>query len=148
MFYKGFLELSPISRIFPLAVSTSKSTSIVIVPYLLVFVQLVPSQEEKHSFCLASVTYLGHVIDASGTIPDQLKVKAIFECLFSKDVKQYFSFFGIAKNYGKFVPNILFVALLLYKLTKNTLRIFKSSSADGIRIISKVFGVRYTTNII
>ena len=73
---------------------------------------------EKCQFCLSSLSYLGHVIDAEGTRPDPLKVKDIVNCPAPKDAQQLRSFLGMANYYGKFVQGMSTTAGALYKLTR------------------------------
>lgn len=58
-------------------------------------------KRDKCFFCLLSVTKLGHVIDASGTRPDSMKVKAILECPVPADVQKLCSFLSMANYYRK-----------------------------------------------
>lgn len=85
--YNCFVVSSPISTIFLQPFPTSKSTIVRLhALLLLVFVDLNPSLEGEMLILLPSLTYLGHAIDASSTLSDPLKVKAILECHDSADV--------------------------------------------------------------
>ena len=79
-------------------------------------------KREKCEFCLPSLTYLGHIIDANGTRPDPAKVRAIVDCPIPKDAQQLRSFLGMVNYYGKFVPNLSTSAGSLYGLTKKNVQ--------------------------
>ncbi|MCP6768663.1 hypothetical protein NL529_27865, partial [Klebsiella pneumoniae] len=76
-------------------------------------------KKEKCPFCLPNITYLGHVIEATGTSPYPEKVKAILECSVSTDEEQLRFFLGKANYNGKFVPNLSTDAVPFYQLTQN-----------------------------
>ena len=73
---------------------------------------------EKCEFGLASLKYLGHIIDANGTRADPTKVRAIVDCPRPQSLNQLRSFLGMVNYYNKFVPNISTVTNVQYDLTK------------------------------
>ena len=77
---------------------------------------------EKCEFCLRSLKYLGHIIDANGTRADPAKARAIVDCPRRQSSNQLQSFLGMVNYYGKFVPNISTVTGPLYDLTKKDVK--------------------------
>lgn len=64
-----------------------------------------------------TITYFGHVIDASGTRHDPSKVLASIDCPFPKDAQQLRSCLEIGNYYGNVVPNMSTAAGSLCFLT-------------------------------
>ena len=75
-------------------------------------------KKEKYSFCLQQPCYLGHIIDASATLPDPEKVRAIVKCPVATNSDQLRSFLGMTNYYGKFIANMSCVAAPFYSLTR------------------------------
>ena len=71
-----------------------------------------------NQFAIDKVEYLGHVVTSEGVKPDSSKIKAIRQYPRSKNVKEIWSFVGLASNYHRHVPNFADIALPLTKLTK------------------------------
>ena len=63
-------------------------------------------KQEKCSFMLPSVDYLGHTISAKGLQPTQEKVRAITDAPTPGNVSQLRSFFGLVNYYSKFLPQL------------------------------------------
>ena len=61
---------------------------------------------EKCVFSVDSVTFLGHVIDASGIRSDPAKVKAIVEMPAPENVSDVRRFLGMVNHLRKFIPNL------------------------------------------
>ena len=75
-------------------------------------------KREKCEFCLPSLSYLGHIIDAFGTKPDPEKVRAVVDCAVPENAEKLRSFLGMANYYGKFISNLSGIAAPLYALTR------------------------------
>ena len=75
-------------------------------------------KKEKCEFCLASLSYLGFIIDSSGTRPDPANVRAIVECPVPNNADRLRSFLGMANYYGRFIANMSSKAAPLYALTR------------------------------
>ena len=65
---------------------------------------------------LDSIEYLGHVIDAQGLHPTQLKTEALKNAPRPKNVSELRSFLGIVTYYSKFLPNLSSKLTPLYTL--------------------------------
>ena len=63
-------------------------------------------KQEKCSFLLPKVEYLGHQISQEGIQPLSNKVAAIADAPIPKDPQQLRSFLGLVNYYGKFIPNL------------------------------------------
>ena len=59
-------------------------------------------KKSKCKFRVSSVEYLGHIIDANGLHPSELKVKAIKEAPTPTNVTELKSFFGLLNYWNKF----------------------------------------------
>ena len=76
-------------------------------------------KRQKCGFLLPSIEYLGHIIAAEGTKPNNQKVKAIMNAPTPTDVSQLRSFLGLMNYYGKFLPNLSTVLAPLHYLLRN-----------------------------
>ena len=63
-------------------------------------------KKSKCFFMRASVTYLGHLINAEGIHATPEKIKAIVEAPMPTNVQQLRSFLGLLNYYRKFLPNL------------------------------------------
>ena len=72
----------------------------------------------KCDFAQLEVTYLGHVVSATGIQTDPRKSQAVHEFPTPSNVKEVRSFVGLASYYRKFIPNFSRVAGPLHALTK------------------------------
>lgn len=61
---------------------------------------------DKCEFMKSSVSYLGHVIDATGIHPMKEKTDAIQKAPVPKNVTELRSFLALLNYYGKFIPNL------------------------------------------
>lgn len=62
--------------------------------------------EAKCAFNLTSVTFLGHIVDATGVHADPRKVNAISNFSAPTTVSELRTFMGMANQLGKFLPNL------------------------------------------
>ena len=62
------------------------------------------------------VEYLGHMIDATGILQSEDKVRAIHEAPTPHDITQLRAFVGLLNYYGKFIPQVDTHVAPLYKL--------------------------------
>ena len=76
-------------------------------------------KEEKCSFCLPEVEYLGHSISAEGLRPSVTKVQAITDAPKPSKVSELKWFLGLMNYYAKFIPNLATTLAPLYKLLGN-----------------------------
>ena len=74
--------------------------------------------EKKCKFCVDSVEYLGHRIDAEGCHPTEAKVRAIQSAPIPKNVSELKSFLGILNYYARFIANRSDVLSPLHDLLK------------------------------
>ncbi|XP_065190696.1 uncharacterized protein K02A2.6-like [Sycon ciliatum] len=70
----------------------------------------------KCSFARSSVTFLGHIIDASGIKPTKEKVQDVIDARAPTDVQELRSYLGLINYYHKFIPNLSSVLAPLYEL--------------------------------
>ncbi len=78
-------------------------------------------KQDKCSFLLPSVEFLGHRISAEGIQPTTEKVEAIHKAPEPQDITQLRSFLGAVNYYHKFLPDLSTVLAPLYHLLqKNT----------------------------
>ena len=75
-------------------------------------------KQEKCSFCLPEVDYLGHTISAKGLRPSPAKVRATTEISQPTDVTQLKAFLGLVNYYAKFLPDLATKLAPLYQLLK------------------------------
>ena len=73
-------------------------------------------KKNKCKFMASSVSYLGHVIDASGLHPMPDKIKAVEDAPTPTNVTELKSYLGLLTYYGKFLPNLATRLAPLYKL--------------------------------
>jgi hypothetical protein len=76
------------------------------------------SEKSKCSFATTSVTYLGHVVSASGVAMDTGKVQAVLDWPIPRSVRTLRGFLGLAGYYRKFIPNFGSIAAPLTQLLK------------------------------
>ena len=76
-------------------------------------------KQEKCSFMLPEVEYLGHSISAQGIRPLSGKVRAIRDAPWPQDISQLRSFLGMLNYYGKFLPNLATLLRPLYDLLRS-----------------------------
>lgn len=72
----------------------------------------------KCKFAKREISYLGHVISASGVATDQTKIEVILSWLTPINVKELRSFLGLAGYYRKFVRHFAVLAKPLHQLLK------------------------------
>jgi len=60
--------------------------------------------EAKCSFCVNSLTFLGHEVSASGIAPSTAKVQAILDFQQPRTKKELHRYLGMYQFYGRFVP--------------------------------------------
>ena len=70
----------------------------------------------KCSFTRSSVTFLGHIIDASGIKPTKEKVQDVIDARAPTDVQELRSYLGLINYYHKFIPKLSSVLAPLYEL--------------------------------
>ena len=75
-------------------------------------------KEEKCSFAVNNVSYLGFQVDSNGIHKTDDKIRAIQEVPVPTSVTELKSFLELITFYARFVPNLATVAEPLYKLTK------------------------------
>ena len=73
---------------------------------------------KKCKYNQEEVTFLGHVVSASGIRPDSEKVKAILQIPEPKTPAVIRSFIGLAGYYRKFIPGFSTISEPLRKLTQ------------------------------
>lgn len=61
---------------------------------------------EKCDLFMRQVTFLGHVIFASGISPDPSKTKAVQKMKVTRNVSELRSFLGMVNQLGKFIPKL------------------------------------------
>ena len=76
-------------------------------------------KQEKCSFMLPEVEYLGHSISAQGIRSLREKVRAIRDAPRPQDISQIRSFLGMLNYYGKFLPNLATLLRPLYDLLQS-----------------------------
>ena len=64
-------------------------------------------KDSKCEFLVASVTYLGHQIDADGLHPVNEKIKAIQDAPEPRNVTELKSYLGLLSYYSRFLSNML-----------------------------------------
>ena len=74
--------------------------------------------QEKCTFLMPEVEYVGHKICLEGMQPTETKVHAETDTPEPKRVAELRSFLEIVKYYGKFLPNLATTAAPLYNLLK------------------------------
>ena len=79
-------------------------------------------KQEKCTFLVPEVEYLGHKICQEGLQPTESKVRAIADAPEPKRVSELRSFLGLVNYYGKFLPNLATTAAPLYTLLKKNAR--------------------------
>ena len=75
-------------------------------------------KQEKCSFLLSSVEYLGHTISKEGLKTSDSKVKAISNAQAPSNVSELHSFIGLVNYYGKFLPDLATTLTPLYDLLR------------------------------
>jgi hypothetical protein len=75
-------------------------------------------KKSKCSFATTSITYLGHVVSASGVAMDTRKVQAVLDWPIPLSVRTLRGFLGLAGYYLKFIPNFGSIAAPLTQLLK------------------------------
>ena len=78
--------------------------------------------QEKCSFGMASVQYLGFKISARGVETTDEKVSAIREAPEPQNVSQLRGWLGLINYYGKFLPNLASVLAPLYRLLRREVK--------------------------
>ena len=73
-------------------------------------------KKNKCKFMASSVSYLGHVIDASGLHPMPDKIKAVEDTPTPTNVTELKSYLGLLTYYGEFLPNLATRLVPLFKL--------------------------------
>ena len=73
----------------------------------------------KCEFMSASVTYLGHCIDAQELHPTSDKIDAIQKAPTPKNLTQLRAYFGLLNSYNRFLPNLSSELFPLYSLLHN-----------------------------
>jgi len=76
----------------------------------------------KCKFCATEVSYLGHVISASGIQPDPAKISAIENMQPPTKIKGVKSFLGLISYYRKFIPNCAKICQPLNRLLKKDVK--------------------------
>ena len=79
-------------------------------------------KQEKCTFLMPEVEYLGHRICQEGLQPTESKVRAVADAPEPKRVSELRSFLGLVNYYGKFLPNLATIAAPLYTLLKKNAR--------------------------
>ena len=74
--------------------------------------------QNKCTFGVSSIEYLGFIIDGTGIHKTEEKVKAIREAKVPENVKELQSFLGLVTFYGKFIKDLATIAHPLYNLLK------------------------------
>ena len=86
-----------------------------------------------------SVTYLGHIIDATGVHPTGEKVEAIKNAPAPQNVTELRSFLGLVNFYHKFLPNVSAILAPLHQLLHKEVRWVwseeHSKAFDAIKIL-------------
>ena len=77
-------------------------------------------KQEKCSFMMSEVEYLGHRIFAKGLQPLPSKVRAIQEAPTPTEVSQLRSFIGLLGYYGRFLPDLATILSPLYELLQSS----------------------------
>ena len=80
------------------------------------------AQKSKCQFMKASVTFLGHRVDADGIHPLPEKVEAVVKAPTPRNLKELKSFLGLLSYYSKFLPNLSSVLAPLYCLLRKDAR--------------------------
>lgn len=73
---------------------------------------------DKCQWFVNKVTYLGHVVSATGIAPNQEKVKAIIDAPAPQNVSQLKALLGMIQYYSKFLPKLNMKFSPLYELLK------------------------------
>jgi len=82
----------------------------------------------------SKLSFLGHVVSSKSVGTDPEKISAVQDWPDSTDVKEIWSFLGLASYYRKFVPSFAAFAAPLHALTgKNKKFEWKSSCEDGFQ---------------
>ena len=77
-------------------------------------------KQEKCSFMMSEVEYLGHRISAKGLQPLPSKVRVIQEAPTPTEVSQLRSFPGLLGYYGRFLPDLATILSPLYELLQSS----------------------------
>ena len=77
-------------------------------------------REDKCTFGLPSVEYLGHIIHENGLHPSPKKIQAIQEAPAPRNLTELRSFVGLFNYYINFIPNLSSVLAPFYRLMEKT----------------------------
>ena len=77
-------------------------------------------KQEKCSFMMSEVEYLGHRISAKGLQPLPSKIRAIQEAPTPMEVSQLLPFLGLLGYYGRFLPDLATILSPLYELLQSS----------------------------
>ena len=72
--------------------------------------------KSKCQFMKASVTFLGHRVDADGIHPLPEKVEAVVKAPTPRNLKELKFFLGLLSYYSKFLPDLSSILAPLYRL--------------------------------
>ena len=75
---------------------------------------------EKCTIAARQVSFLGHVVSASGIMPDPAKIDAVNNITSPRNIKDIRSFLGLVGYYRKFIPGFSSIAAPLLKLTQKS----------------------------
>ena len=73
-------------------------------------------KQDKCSFAVQSVEYLGHTIDKNGLHPSPNKLRAIQDVPEPTNLSELRSFIGLLNYYNKFIPNLACILFPFYRL--------------------------------
>ena len=75
---------------------------------------------EKCTIAARQVSFLGHIVSASGIMPDPAKIDAVNNITSPRNIKDIRSFLGLAGYYRKFIPGFSPIAAPLLQLTQKS----------------------------